>query len=297
MVAPIARRLQNKVAIVTGAATGIGEAIAHKFAMEGARVVVNGLPTDPVADVVNAIKKNGGRALGCPANVSNENEAQTCIAETVEEFGRIDVLVNNAGILLITAETSDYPIDVFDEHMRMNCRSVFLMTKFALPYLRKTKGNIVSAGSEAGFNGLMLNTTYGGTKGWIHAFMKGVAVENGKYGIRANCVCPGPIDTAMTRKEYGPMTTKMEKMVTASTPLGRRGTPEEVANVYAFLASDEASYVTGALWLVDGGITVAHGIPGLETKREVTKQPPGRLRDLHHAHEGNVRKGPLRIKG
>jgi len=296
MVAPLNRRLQNKIAIVAGAATGIGEAIAHKFALEGARVVVNGLPTDPVQDVVDTIKKNGGHAVACVADVSDEAGAESCISAAVEKYGRLDILINNAGILLITAETSDYPIEVFDEHMRMNCRSVFLMTKFALPFLRQTKGNIVSAGSEAGFNGLMLNTTYGGTKGWIHAFMKGVATENGKYGIRANCVCPGPIDTAMTRKEFGPMTTKMEKMVTASTPLGRRGTPEEMANVYAFLASDEASYVTGALWLADGGITVAHGIPGMEAKREVTKQPQGRLRDLHHAHEGNTRKGPFKIK-
>lgn len=298
MVAPINNRprLEGKVAIITGAATGIGEAIAHKFSQEGAKVLVNGLPTDPVDDVVDAILKNGGDAIGFSGNVSVEKEATRCIARAIEHYGKLDVLVNNAGVLLVTSETSDYPVEMFDEHIAMNCRSVFLMTKFALPYLRKTQGNIISAGSEAGFNGLMMNTTYGGTKGWIHAFMKGVAVEQGKYGIRANCVCPGPIDTAMTRKEYGPMTTKMEKMTTASTPLGRRGTPEEMANVYGFLASDEASYVTGALWLADGGITVAHGIPGVEAKREVTKQPPGRLRDLHHAHEGNRKKGHYKMK-
>ncbi len=162
--------------------------------------------------------------------------------------------------------------------------------------MRASRGNIVTAGSEAGFNGLMQNTPYGGTKAFNHAFMKGVAVEQAKYGVRANCVCPGPIDTAMTRKEAGPMNTKMEKATVTSTALGRRGTPEEVANVYCFLASDEASYVTGALWLVDGGITPAHGPVGLEAQRDVKKQPEGELQDLAHAHDGMRTKQPYAVQ-
>jgi NAD(P)-dependent dehydrogenase (short-subunit alcohol dehydrogenase family) len=116
--------------------------------------------------------------------------------------------------------------------------------------------------------------------------MRGVAVEQAKYGVRANCVCPGAVDTAWTRKETGPMDKKMEDLLIQATPMARRGTPEEIANVYAFLASDEASYVTGALWVVDGGVTVAKGPVGKETPRELRQEPAGELHDLEHAHEG-----------
>jgi NAD(P)-dependent dehydrogenase (short-subunit alcohol dehydrogenase family) len=134
--------------------------------------------------------------------------------------------------------------------------------------------------------GLANNTPYGGTKGWMHAFMRGVAVEQAKYGIRANCVCPGPVDTAWTHKETGPMDRKMEKQIIEATPMGRRGTPEEIANVYCFLASAEASYVTGALWVVDGGITISKGSVGLETPRNIRTPPIGELRGLHHSLDG-----------
>lgn len=281
----MAKRLEDKVAIITGAGTGIGEAIAHKFAKEGASVVVNGLPGDPVADVANAIRQHGGEAISYVGDIADEQHTIACVHTAIEKYGKLDVLVNNAGVFLTMAETQDYSLDDFDRTLRMNLRSAFLMTKYALPHLQKTRGNIISAGSEAGINGLAQNTPYGGTKAWMHAFMQGVAVEQAKYGVRANCVCPGPIDTAWTHKETGPMNKKFETMLIEATPLARRGTPEEVANVYAFLASDEASYVTGALWLVDGGITVAKGPMGMETPRSVRQQPEGDL-TLEHSLDG-----------
>lgn len=279
------RRLEGKVAIVTGAGTGIGEAIAHKFAKEGAKVIVNGLPTDPVNEVAAAIQKYGGIAMAYPGDVSQEAYAQGCVQAAVDTYGKLDVLVNNAGVLLAIAETQDYPIEEFDKTLLNNLRTAFLMTKYAIPHLRKTNGNIVSTGSEAGFNGHPYNTPYGGTKAWMHSFMMGVAVEQAKYGIRANCVCPGPIDTAWTHKETGPMNTKVEKSLIQGTPLARRGTPEEVANVFAFLASDEASYVTGALWLADGGMTPAKGPVGQEVPFWKRMEPDGELR-LEHQKEG-----------
>lgn len=281
----MSRRLEGKVAIITGAGAGIGEAIAHKFAKLGATVVVNGLPDDPINEVTEAIKQYGGEAIAYAGDISEETHAQACVKTAIDHFGRLDILVNNAGVFLATAETQDYPIDIFDKTIRMNIRSAFLMTKYALPHLQKTHGNIVSAGSEAGFNGLARNSPYGGTKGWMHSFMKGVAVEQAKYGVRANCVCPGAIDTAWTHKETGPMDAKMEKMLINATPMARRGTAEEMANVYAFIASDEASYVTGALWLADGGVTVAKGGVGEETPEELRAEPQGELR-LDHAREG-----------
>jgi NAD(P)-dependent dehydrogenase (short-subunit alcohol dehydrogenase family) len=280
-------RLDNKVTIITGGATGIGEAIAHKFAHEGASVVVSGLPDDPVEDVVQAILEKGGSAIGYKGDVSDEEQAQACVQAAIDHWGRLDVLINNAGVFLVTAELDNYPVEDFDRTLRMNLRSAFLMTKFALPHLRKSRGNIVAAGSEAGYNGLPMNAPYGGTKGFMHSFIMGVAVEQAKYGVRANCVCPGAIDTAWTHKETGPMDAKMEQQLVTAAPLGRRGTPEEMANIYAFLASDEASYVTGALWLADGGVTPAKGPVGAEAKGFVKQEPSGEIgHPLEHERDG-----------
>lgn len=289
------RRLEGKVAIITGAGAGIGEAIAHKFAKEGAKVVINGLPDDPIDDVVAAIKKYGAEAVAYAGDISQEFHAQNCVQTAINAYGKLDILINNAGVFLVTAQTEDYPVDAFDDTLRMNLRSAFLMTKYSLPHLQKTRGNIVSAGSEAGFNGLAQNTPYGGTKGWMHSFMKGVAVEQAKHGIRANCVCPGAIDTAWTHKNTGPMDSKMEKTLIQATPMARRGTTEEIANVYAFIASDEASYVTGALWLADGGVTVAKGAVGADTPFWLRSEPQGELR-LEHAHDGLEDKDTQTIK-
>lgn len=279
------RQLENKVAIVTGGGTGIGEAVCRKFARDGARVVVNGLDDDPIDDVVEAIIKDGGEAITFAGDISADDAARACVEAAVERFGKLDILVNNAGILLVAAETDDMTAEQFDEHIRNDVRSAFLMTKYALPHLRETRGNVICAGSEAGMKGEPGNTTYGGTKGFLHAFMAGVAVEQAKDGVRANCIVPGPIDTSWTHKETGAVTEDIEKALIAATPLGRRGTVEEVANVYAFLASDAASFVTGALWTVDGGITVAKGPVGALVKPEMAK-PPKPTIPLQHTQDG-----------
>jgi len=292
----MAGRLEGKVAIVTGAATGIGEAIAHKFATEGAQVLINGLPDDPLAEVAQAIQEHGGEVATYKGDVSQTEDAQACVQKAIDTFGKLDILVNNAGVFLVTAETQDYPVDLFDRTIQMNIRSAFLMTKYALPHLQQSRGNIVSAGSEAGFNGLAQNTTYGGTKGWMHSFMKGVAVEQAKHGVRANCVCPGAIDTAWTHKETGPMDQQMEKTLIQAAAMGRRGTAEEMANVYAFIASDEASYVTGALWLADGGVTVAKGPVGSQVPDELQREPIGQLSGLRHSREGLANKTVKTLK-
>jgi NAD(P)-dependent dehydrogenase (short-subunit alcohol dehydrogenase family) len=137
--------------------------------------------------------------------------------------------------------------------------------------------------------GIAKNTMYGGTKAFIHSFMRGVAVEQAAYGVRANCVCPGPIDTAWTHKSSGPMDRQMESMMIDATPMGRRGTPEEVANVFCFLASDDASYVTGALYAVDGGVTIAKGAVGSMASSHFKKQPDGKL-PTRHSHDGLANK-------
>ena len=278
-------RLSGKVAIITGGATGIGEAIAKKFAKEGASVIVNGFPEDPVDEVVNEIVITGGQAFPFIGDISLEENARRCIEFCISTFGKLDILINNAGVFPEIGEIDKYSIEAFDYMIKNNVRSTFLMTHFAIPELQKSRGNIVFAGSESGLLGIAENAGYGGTKGFMHAFAKGIAVEQARYGVRANCVAPGPIDTAWTHRGTGPMTKKLETMMIDATPMGRRGTPEEVANVYLFLASEEASYVTGALYSVDGGITISKGPVGLEADKETKKEPKGDL-SLHHSMDG-----------
>ncbi|MHC2990684.1 short-chain dehydrogenase [Pontibacter sp. HJ8] len=280
-------RLEGKVAIITGGGTGIGEAICKKFAKEGAQVVVAGFPEDPVEDVAKEIQKEGGTAIAFTGDLSTEANARRCVELAVKQYGKLDILINNAGVFPEVNLLQDYTEEAFDYMIRNNLRSAFVMSKAALPELHKTKGNIVSAGSEAGVIGIAQNAPYGGTKGFIHAFMKGLAVEQAQYGVRCNIVGPGPIDTAWTHESTGPMDSKMVRTMKVATPMGRRGTPEEVANVYCFLASDEASYVTGALYMVDGGITVAKGPVGEEADASMKDQPKGDL-DLAHSKEGHT---------
>jgi NAD(P)-dependent dehydrogenase (short-subunit alcohol dehydrogenase family) len=279
------KRLNGKVAIVTGGATGIGEAISRLFAKEGAKVIVNGFPEDPVMDVVSSITSKGDFAAPFVGDISVEENAMACVQFAIQTFYKLDILINNAGVFPVMEQIQNYPTDAFDYIMRNNMRTTFLMTKYAIPELKKTKGCIVSAGSEAGFLGLPENAPYGGSKGWMHAFTRGIAAEQAQYGIRANCVCPGAIDTAWTHKEHGPMKKKHEKLIIEGTPLGRRGTPEEIANSYLFLASDEASYVTGALFSVDGGITISKGAVGKMAEKDVKKEPDDNL-NLKHDMDG-----------
>ncbi|ALD20119.1 SDR family NAD(P)-dependent oxidoreductase [Hymenobacter sp. DG25A] len=285
------RRLENKVAIVTGGGSGIGEAVAKRFAKEGAAVVVAGFAEDPVREVVEEILQTGGRAVAFTGDISLLATAEACVQLAVREYGRLDILINNAGVFPATATLDEYPVEAFEYMIKNNIYSAFMMSRAALPELQKTRGNIVSAGSESGQMGLANNTPYGGTKGFIHSFMKGVAVEQAPQGVRANCVCPGPIDTAWTHKETGPMTSKMEKGLISGTPMGRRGTTEEVANVYLFLASDEASYVTGSLYFVDGGTTVSKGPHGDDVPSNLKQEPAGHL-DVQHAKEGHTKIRP-----
>ncbi len=286
--------LKDKVAIITGGGTGIGEAICHKFARLGAKLVVAGLPTDPVDDVVMKLTSLGAEAVAYKGDISITANAEDCVRTAVATFKKVDVLVNNAGVFLAVAPVEKYPVETFMDTMRGNCATAFLMTHFAMPYLQASKGVVLFTGSESGIMGLGHNAVYGGTKAWLHGFMKGIAVEQAMHGVRANCVCPGPIDTAWTHKETGPMSGEMEKSLVSGTVLGRRGTPEEVANIFAFLASDEASYVTGALWSVDGGTTIAKGPVGDQVPRELRDEPAGEL-VLDHSKDGLKNKAPINL--
>ncbi|HLY55603.1 MAG TPA: SDR family oxidoreductase [Stellaceae bacterium] len=289
-------RLKDKVAIVTGAGTGIGEAIALKFAYEGARLVLAGLPRDPVPEVAAAIVAAGGEAETHLGDLAEEAEAKACVDLAIARFGRLDVLVNNAGVFIGGVATEDYPLEAFERTVRGNLLTAFLMTKHALPHLQRTHGNILFTGSEAGFSGSSFFTPYGGSKAFLHAFAKGVALEQARHRVRANCVCPGAIDTAWTRGAESPLPEPVQATLDNVIPLGRRGTPEEIANVFAFLASDEASYVTGALFLADGGVTPSKAATG-DLVPEALRRPPQGVLEPAHSHDGLHGKQPDLSRG
>ena len=283
-------RLANKIAVVTGGATGIGEAITKRFAQEGAKVFVIGMPQDPVDEVVAEVKAAGGTCVGYSGDISEEATALDAAKACLEALGRIDVLVNNAGVFPHFAPAEEYPLDVFDNLLKNNLRTNFLMTKFFLPDLQATKGNIVNLGSVSGLLGQAKITPYGGTKGFIHAMTTGLANEQAANGVRVNAVCPGATDTAWTRKEHGPFTKQDEVLFKAATPMGRRGTPEEMAAAAVFLASDEASYITGHLLYVDGGLHIAAGPMGIMADESLSEQPTGDGVALKHQYEGATEK-------
>jgi NAD(P)-dependent dehydrogenase (short-subunit alcohol dehydrogenase family) len=234
------------------------------------------------------INKAGGSAILFSGDLSEYATAKECVAAAVKEYGKLDILINNAGVFVETNELTDYSEEAYMYMIKNNISTTFMMSKAALPQLQKTKGNIVTAGSEAGVVGIPKNAAYGGTKAFNIAFTKGLAAEQAAYGVRCNIVGPGPIDTAWTHADKGPMDKKMEKLNMQANLQGRRGTPEEVANVYLFLASEEASFVTGALYMVDGGITIAKGPAGDEANSFFKKEPDDSL-NLKHSMDGHTK--------
>ena len=249
-------RLKDKVCIVTGGAAGIGKATALKFAQEGAKVVI----CDVNEEAGNAVVKELGEgACFYKVNVTNRQEVQTWIDDVAAKFGRIDVLVNNAGITRdaqfvkfkegeLVGQMSE---EAFDLVIAVNLKGVFNCTQAVAPYMIKGGGgSIISASSVVGLYGNFGQTNYAATKFGVIGMTKTWARELGKYKIRVNAVCPGFILTDMVLK----MPENVLAAMAAKSPLGRLGTPEEIANTYLWLASDESSYVHGAAISVDGGV-------------------------------------------
>ena len=248
-------QLEGKVAIITGAATGIGRATALLFAGEGASVVIADVNEDDAQRTVANIEDEGGSARFVQADVSEAEEVQALMKRAAEEMGGIDVIVNNAGAQRSGAVT-EFEESEWDLLMRVNPRSCFLGAKYGVPRLRERGGgSIVNVSSLAGLKGGPGMTAYSASKGAIIAFTRALAEELAPDNIRANSVCPGWIDTPFNEPaiEFMGGRAQQEEMVQQTVPLKRQGTPEEIAPGILYLASDASSYVTGQELVIDGG--------------------------------------------
>jgi len=248
-------RLKDKVAIITGGSSGIGRASCLLFAREGARVVVSDIMDESGEEVVRLIKNDGGRGTYVHCDVRKEDQAKSLIAEAVDRYGRLDVLYNNAGIGMVKLlpEMTEQEWDrVFD----VNVKGAFFCSKYAIPQMKKQGGGaIVNTASNWGLIAYPHWPAYCASKGAVVMLTKALATDHAPDNIRVNCVCPGNIDTPLLRAGMAAQGSVEEAIKT----MGRIAKPEEVANLALFLASDEASYITGAAMVIDNGESARGG--------------------------------------
>ena len=245
-------RLKDKVAIITGAGQGIGQATAMKFAREGARVAVCDINRASVDDTVATRGLHGGEALGYTIDVTDKASIAKMVEGVMGAWGRIDTLVNNAGIVQ-DAQFRKMTDDQFERVIDVNLKGVYNVTKAVVDIMiEQNSGCILNASSIVGIYGNFGQTNYAATKFGVIGMVKTWARELGRKGIRANAICPGFISTPILAS----MPEKVVRMMEEKVPLGRLGKPEEIANTYAWLASDEASYINGAVIEVSGGVTI-----------------------------------------
>jgi NAD(P)-dependent dehydrogenase (short-subunit alcohol dehydrogenase family) len=249
-------KLEGRVAIVTGAAGGIGRAAACLLAREGARVLVVDLKSGEARETVARIVRDGGEARFCEADVSREDDVKRAVGEAVDTWGSLNILVNNAGINLVKF-VEDTTVEEWDRIMAVNVRSMFLFVKHAVAHMRRAGGgSIVNVGSIGSFTGQYKTPAYNASKGAVLLFTKCLALDYGRDCIRVNCVCPGITDTPMLRAHFDalPNPDEMIRQRADRVPLNRFLQPEDVGRAIVYLASDDASGVTGTAHLVDGGI-------------------------------------------
>jgi len=249
-------RLAGKWALVTGGGSGIGKAVALAFAAEGAKVAVMGRRLEKLQEVTAEVRKRGGKAVEVVGDVAKAADAERAVRETVEKLGGLNVLVNNAGMLSVaTVET--VPEEEWDRVMTTNLKGPFLMSRAALPAIRKAGGGaIVNIGSILGLIAMKDRAAYCASKGGVTLLTKAMALDHAHEKIRVNCICPSLVETELVQGLFASAAGAALKQARVATlPLGRMGKPEDVAEMAVFLASDEASWVTGTAIPLDGGLS------------------------------------------
>lgn len=249
-------RLAGKVALITGGGTGIGKAIALAFAREGAQVAVAGRREEKLRETLDVMKTQGGEGLAVACDVSNAKDAERAVQETAKQFGRMNVLVNSAGVLHVST------IEVisegeWDRVMEINLKGPFLMSRAALPEFRKAGGGtVVNIGSVLGLVGMKDRAAYCASKGGLTLLTKAIALDHAHERVRANCICPSIVETELIAGLFAtPEGDALRRARIAGIPLGRIGRPEDVAEMAVFLASEESSWLTGAAIPLDGGLS------------------------------------------
>ncbi len=248
------KRLEGNVALITGGGTGIGAAVARLFAQEGAAVVITGRRKEHLDRVAGEIERSRGKALAVAGSVTDEGHVRSAVSQAVRTFGKLTVLVNNVAIGAFGKALHETDDATWDEMLAVNLTGVFRMTRAAVPEILKAGGGaIVNVSSIGGQVGFPMSAAYGTTKGGLNAFTRGVALDYAGQGIRCNAVCPGLIQTPMAEPLINDAS-RIEQVL-AAYPIRRVGTPEEVAQMVLYLASDESRWVTGGMFTIDGGYT------------------------------------------
>jgi NAD(P)-dependent dehydrogenase (short-subunit alcohol dehydrogenase family) len=248
-------QLAGKVALITGAASGIGRATALLFAREGAAIAIADINKDEGQYVADEIIEAGGRAFFEPMDVTRTADCRRLVERAIREFGRIDILFNNAGIIR-RATVLDLSEEDWDRVMAVNVKSIYLLSREVIPQMQKAGGGtIINTSSGWGLVGGAKAAVYCASKGAVVLLTKAMAIDQGPQNIRVNCICPGDTDTKMLREEARQLGAENSRFLadSAKRPLGRMGTPAEIAQAALYLASDASSFVTGTALVVDGG--------------------------------------------
>ncbi|WP_312452008.1 SDR family oxidoreductase [Exiguobacterium sp.] len=258
-------RLDQKIAVITGSATGIGQATALVFAEQGATVVCADVSLEKAQQTVEQITQQGGKAEAVHVDVSDVESVEQLAKHVKETYGTVDVLFNNAGIDEQGGKVHEYPIDLFDRIIAVDLRGTFLVSKFLIPLMLDNGGSIINTASMSGRAADLNRSGYNAAKGGIANFTRAMAIDYARHGIRVNSLSPGTIETPLIDTLVGEKEKEQGKQFRDAnawiTPLGRLGKPREMATVALFLASDDSSYVTGEDITADGGI-MAYTWPG-----------------------------------